>query len=83
MKASYIVLEAHFEDYKSIEYVMEHWKVSPVNISQCYEKGYVGNPVYMFIGRELDLVKYLVHGYQVNDIEELKSYLMDIKSIEI
>ena len=85
MKVSYIVLEAWFDTKEDEEYVRKHWNVSPVNITEAYvhECKKRSDATYMFIGSELDLVKYLVFGYKVNDLEELEGYLKDIKCIEI
>lgn len=90
MKLNYIILDVEFDSPESLEAVRLDFNVQPVNITEKYieecqmkNQTYNGPKKYMFIGNTLDIINYLLYGYPVQDLEELKNCISDIRTINI
>lgn len=85
-----VTYEALFDDDRCrIEMEQKHniriVNVTNFHIDLCKAEGrpYRGNDVYMFIGDWPNIVKYFLWDYFIDDIEQLKELVENIKPIKI
>ena len=85
-----VCMEAQFDnDEDRVEMEKKH-NIRIVNVTQyhinlCKAEGreYRGPNVYMFMGDWPDIIKYFLWDYYLEDIEQLKDLVVEIKPIEI
>lgn len=84
-----VCYEACFESNEDIVTMEQKHNIKIINVTQYYienrkreGKEYRGNPMYLFIGDWPNLVKYFIWDYYLEDIEQLKDLIVDMKTIE-
>ena len=92
MKVFSIALEAMFNDEDEVRLIEKKYHLSIANVTKFYvdlyetrnpSKEYCGPAVYLFVGSIVDLYEYFKYGYGVNDDEEFRSIMSEVKVCEI
>lgn len=92
MKLFSISLDCQFDSEEDIKYVSSKYHLVVSDVTKFYVdlyetrnpgKEYCGPAVYLFVGSIVDLYEYFKYGYGVNDDEEFRSIMSEVKVCEI